>query len=100
MIILSPDADRDLDQISLFIAHDSIDAAMKWLKDLDDFISRIAASPGIGTSREGFRKGMRSTPFGNYLVFFRKVDAGIEVLRVIHGARHWHQEFGRDRSRS
>ncbi len=63
MIHFSPDADIDVDEISFFISRDSIDAALRWLKDL---------------------------------VFFEKTDEGIEILRIIHGARRWQREFGRD----
>ena len=34
--------------------------------------------------------GLRRFPvsgFGNYLIFYRQIDGGIEVLAVVHGAR-------------
>lgn len=34
--------------------------------------------------------GLRRVPitgFGNYLIFYRPIEGGIEVVRVIHGAR-------------
>jgi toxin ParE1/3/4 len=82
-------ADRDIDEISGFIARDSIDAALRWIADVDDFFNRIAAAPGMGTAHDAVSKGLRSVPFGNYLVFFRKARGGVEIVRVIHGARKW-----------
>ena len=63
--------------------------ALHWLDDLDKFFTRISRAPGMGTSRESFGKGLRSVAFGNYLVFFRKARRGIEIVRVLHGARKW-----------
>lgn len=34
--------------------------------------------------------GVRSWPirhFMNYLIFYRPIDGGVEVLRILHGAR-------------
>jgi toxin ParE1/3/4 len=50
---------------------------------------RIASTPGVGTSRESISKGLRSVPFGSYLIFFREARGGVEIVRVIHGARKW-----------
>ena len=80
---------RDIDEITSYIARDSVDAALRWLEELDAFLERVAAVPGMGTSRESFRPGLRSVPFGKYLVFFRKSRGGIEIARIIHGARKW-----------
>lgn len=30
---------------------------------------------------------LRSSPVGNYLIFYRPLPDGIEILRVLHGAR-------------
>ena len=53
----------------------------------------LAAMPGMGRQR-GFRnphaQNVRSFPlkgFPNHLVYYRAVEGGIEVLRVLHGAR-------------
>jgi toxin ParE1/3/4 len=88
-VIKSPDARRDIDDIAANIAQHSVDAALRWYDELDRFFERIAQFPGIGTPRGSFVKGLRSVPFGNYLVFFRKGSSGVEIFRIIHGARRW-----------
>jgi toxin ParE1/3/4 len=30
---------------------------------------------------------LRSFPVGNYVIFYREVSEGIEIIRVLHGAR-------------
>jgi toxin ParE1/3/4 len=42
----------------------------------------------MGELREGFGvPGCRSFSVGNYAIFFRPVEGGIEVARIIHGSR-------------
>ncbi len=54
---------------------------------------RLASMPGIGTPYEpdeALYADLRYLPvdrFRKYLVFYRSVPGGIEVLRVLHGAR-------------
>lgn len=85
----SPEAERDMDEIAQRIANDSVDAALRWYDRLDDFFRRIAQAPGMGTKRDALNKGLRSVPLRQYLVFFRKTPSGVEIVRVIHGARKW-----------
>ena len=42
----------------------------------------------MGEVRPGFGvPGCRSFSVGNYVIFFRPIDDGIEIARVIHGSR-------------
>jgi toxin ParE1/3/4 len=41
----------------------------------------------IGRSRDELAPGMRSFPVGRYVVFYLPLDDGIDVVRVLHGAR-------------
>jgi toxin ParE1/3/4 len=56
--------------------------------------------PGIGASYEHEHPalaGLRVFPisrFKKYLVFYRPVADGIEILRVLHGARDFHGLLG------
>ncbi len=45
---------------------------------------------GLAFARELTRRGHEVevlTGFPNYLVFYRVIDEGVDVLRVLHGAR-------------
>jgi len=44
-------------------------------------------SPPAGRLREDLAPSLRSFAVGKYLVFYRLVPGGIEVLRVLHGVR-------------
>jgi toxin ParE1/3/4 len=89
----APLARRDIVEAAQFIARDSVDAAMRFFDAVDDAIKKLAEMPGMGRLREfdapEFRD-VRSWPikgFESYLVFYRPTPRGIEVMRVLHGAR-------------
>ena len=42
----------------------------------------------MGSQQDRYRSGLRCFPVGNYLIFYNITDDGIEVFRVLHGARH------------
>ena len=39
----------------------------------------------LGRPREALRKGLRSTPFGNYMIFFRYSADMLEIVNILHG---------------
>jgi toxin ParE1/3/4 len=64
------------------------------LKVAEDSIKRLADQPGIGRiwkSPLPHLAGIRVYPmpsgFRNYLIFYRPLENGIEVLTILHGAR-------------
>jgi toxin ParE1/3/4 len=90
---LSAAAEADVDAISLWIAQGSLESAKRWVDDLEKKLEILSLTPGGGTDRSDLRQGLRSSPFGQYLVFYRKVRGGIRVFRVIHGARNYRDLF-------
>lgn len=68
--------------------------ARRFNDEAEATITRLAAMPGMGTRYEAENPAfgeLRFLPiggaFGIYLVFYRPTTAGIEVARVLHGAR-------------
>ena len=45
----------------------------------------LVENPLAGRERGELRKGLRSFPVGNYVVFYQPVADGIEIIRVMHG---------------
>jgi plasmid stabilization system protein ParE len=39
----------------------------------------------IGRSRPELLSGLRSTPFGNYIIFFHYVEGAFEVVNILEG---------------
>jgi toxin ParE1/3/4 len=86
---LSPKALADVKSATTFIGKDSKRAARHWAVEITEKFRIIGRSPKIGVSRPELGNGLRSFPFGNYLIFYVEVKGGIEVIRVFHGARQW-----------
>ncbi|MCA9021557.1 MAG: type II toxin-antitoxin system RelE/ParE family toxin, partial [Planctomycetaceae bacterium] len=64
-------------------------AADRLILRINDLLQQLAAHPGIGANQDQYRKGLRCFPIGNYLIFYEPVENGIQVLRILHGARQW-----------
>jgi len=47
----------------------------------------LSEQPGVGRDRSDVLSGLRGFPVGNYVIFYQPVDDGIEIVRVLHGAR-------------
>ena len=48
----------------------------------------------MGPMRDELAPGLQSFPVGKYLIFYRKMKGGIEIIRVLHGARNLPEVFG------
>jgi toxin ParE1/3/4 len=92
-IIVRPRARRDLNEIADYISQDSVEAGRRFYAAAQEAFQQLVDMPGIGRVREVQNPqmiGVRSWSiheFSNYLVFYRPTATGIEVLRVLHGAR-------------
>ena len=85
---IAPLAQTDLDSIWDYIAADDIAAADRLLESFRTKLALIAEAPGLGRPRDEFARSLRSFPVGNYLLFYRPMADGIELVRVLHGARN------------
>ena len=84
---------QDLIAIYRHIYADSPRAAELVFDAIERSIRRLLDVPGVGRywdTSDPRLDGMRVTvvrPYRNYLIFFRDVPDGVEVFRVVHGAR-------------
>ena|SRR5688500_16237542 len=86
-IIRSADSLLDIDIIWNYIAIDNVAAADKFVRTIDEWLLRLADNPLLGRARDEFHPALRSVPIGSYLLFYRPIDNGVELVRVLHGAR-------------
>ena len=84
---VSDAARSDLDEIWFYIALDNVDAADRFLRAIVSRFPRLASRPEMGRQREELAIRLRSFPVGNYLIFYRPTENGVEIARVLHGAR-------------
>ncbi len=80
-------ANQDLAAIWRHIAQDNPEAASKQLDAIERKCLLLRQYPKIGRSRNDIRKGLRTFPCDAYIIFYREISGGIEVVRVVHGAR-------------
>jgi len=84
---------RDLELRSEYIRQHNPRAALRFLNPAEATIRQLAASPGIGTRYDSDHPALAElryfpiTRFKNDLVFYRLAKGGIEIVRVLHGAR-------------
>ena len=81
-------ARRDLAEIYLYIANDSIAAADKHRDRLTQRCLALIDQPRIGSKRDNIRPGLRSLAVGDYAIFYRVENKGrVAILRVVHCKR-------------
>ena len=86
-ILRKPQAEADLIGIWNYIAQDSPIRADKLLDEIDEKSQTLVQSLYIGKARDEAGPTIRSFPIGNYVLFYRPIEDGIEIIRVLHGAR-------------
>jgi toxin ParE1/3/4 len=85
--VFAPTAEADLEEIYDYIAADNPLAAVRFVARLEDLATQLARTPGMGRARPALLPNLRSFPLGNYLLFYRLTESGVEIVRVLHGAR-------------
>jgi toxin ParE1/3/4 len=88
-VSLKPQAEADLEDIALYIAEDNVEAARQWIEDMHALCQQLGEMPVMGIAKPYIRHGLRMLPAGSYLILYQQVGKGVEIVRVIHGARQW-----------
>ncbi len=90
---VSDAARSDLDEIWFYIGQDNTDAADRLVRAIVARFSVLASVPEAGRQRAELSAGLRSVSVGNYVIFYRAMKNGIEIVRVLHGARDFPPMF-------
>ena len=83
----TPVALSDLRGIRAYIARDNPVNALTWVAKREEPCRHLAQHPGIGRRRPEVGDAVRSSNFGRYVIFYRPVSAGAQILRVLHQSR-------------
>ena len=86
-VVRASAAKADAREIWVYIAQDNPDAADRLLDRFDDLFRLLLSQPFLGKSVEELAQKLRFVPIGNYLIFYRPTKDGIEIVRILHGAR-------------
>jgi toxin ParE1/3/4 len=87
--ILSPQADSDLAGIFDYVAKDRPRAAARVVGKIIKRLDSLADHPLSGEAQPKYGVDTRFSTVENYLIVYRPRDQGIEVVRVLHGARDY-----------
>jgi len=80
-------AEDDLVEIFDAVARRSMKAAERLRAEIEATITRLANSPRLGRERPDLAPELRSYPVGRHIIFYYITVEGIEIARVIFGAR-------------
>ncbi|MEZ0259218.1 MAG: type II toxin-antitoxin system RelE/ParE family toxin [Chthoniobacter sp.] len=65
-------------------------AGLTWSKSVSGLLSLNSRA---GQARPDIAPELRFLPVGNYLIFHRPIENGVEIVRVLHGSRDYRSEF-------
>ena len=88
-----PAARRDLKEIYQHIAADNPAASGRLREIFAAKFRRLARHPLIGQKRDDLALGVRVFPAGSYVILYRPIESGIEIIQVLHGARDIAEAF-------
>jgi toxin ParE1/3/4 len=87
-------AQRDLDELWLFIAADDPQAADRFVDEVKESCGLLLAAPRAGRERSDLAVGLREFLIGDYLILYYPRDYGVEVVRVVSDHRDLPTLFG------
>ena len=93
LILKTFKARLDLAGCFAFIGEKNLDRASRFLQAAETTFAALARAPGTAAPLDSDNPRLqdvrcaRVRRFKNYLVFFRPIDGGIEVIRVLHAAQ-------------
>jgi toxin ParE1/3/4 len=87
-IVISPNAESDLDSIAAYIALDNPGRSVTFILEIRAKFLDIAERPRSFAERSQWRKSKRSAMAGRYHIIFEIHPNHVEIQRVLHGARN------------
>jgi toxin ParE1/3/4 len=82
---ISSPAIRDLESISSYFAEVNVEAGEHFLRGFRKRCQQLVNFPNIGRSYDALQTGLRGLPLDGYIILYRVVDDGLEIVRVVNG---------------
>ncbi len=79
---------QDLNQIADYLATYSLEAGDRFFSAFDYKCKQLVVFPNSGKNYDAIRPKLRGVNLDSYIIFYRVLDDGIEILRVISGRRN------------
>ena len=92
-IELTADAEQDLSELYLASLRIFGEAQTeRYIATLQDKLQTAAEHPDFAVDYSFVRRGLRRYETGSHSIYFRQIEGGIRILRILHGrmdpARH------------
>ena len=86
--VLSQEAENDIEDIFKYGENQfGNSSAIEYLHGLDNHFEAIAKNPAIGKERKEIKLGLFSFPYISHIIFYRKMDDYVRIIRVLYGGR-------------
>ncbi len=86
-VVLSNQAEADLEEIGDYIAADNPARAVSFVREIREHCRRIAPAPLAYPARPELGDAVRSCSHGRYLILFVPEEREVLIVRVVHGSR-------------
>ncbi|MBD2616241.1 type II toxin-antitoxin system RelE/ParE family toxin [Nostoc punctiforme FACHB-252] len=94
--IISPAASLDLSEIIDYFAIRNIEAGERFVDEFEKKCKYLANFPNMGRSYANIKADLRGVPLDGYIILYRIIDSGIEIVRVVSGYRNLESLFAED----
>src|SRR5258707_4949020 len=85
---LSRKAEEYLLEIWRYLAENDPAAATKFIRALHQHFTLLADNRSMGQARPDIAPELRYFPVKRYLILYRLITEGVEIVRVVHGSRN------------
>ncbi|MGF1600779.1 MAG: type II toxin-antitoxin system RelE/ParE family toxin [Thermosynechococcaceae cyanobacterium] len=83
--IISQPAIRDLESIVSYLAKSNCEAGETLLKSFNKRCQQLSRFPNMGRSYNDLQAGLRGLPLEGYIILYRVLKDGLEIVRVANG---------------
>ena len=82
---LAPKAYEDMEAVWLYsLAQWGARQTERYIDDLTAAFALLVENPEAGTTCDHIRKGYRKYPIIRHMIYYRKTNYGIEIIRTLH----------------
>jgi toxin ParE1/3/4 len=81
-------ASRDLDDIAEYFVETNVEAGERFFQKFNQKCQQLVIFPSSGKSYAEIRTDLRGVSLDGYIIFYRILEDGIEILRVVSGRRN------------
>lgn len=83
--IITPSASRDLNQIADYFLTRNLEAGEQLFREFNHKCQNLAIFPNMGRSYAYIKPLLRGLPLDGYVILYRVLDDGVEILRIVSG---------------